>query len=207
MVSAIQPTGQGGVDVGTWAEEEDELESAEHSPLLGGHRFSEPGEVDPDPLEHRRTPVMAETAMLSNPSSPSSPMSPTTRARFRHRGPRYGTLIPDLVHSGAPSGFSIGLGAASPGFVLRPGSMSISRVGERSGSGTYRHMRRRSEGLAGLHGIARDEEDQTGGNRVEEPLRGWERPAEIATTRDGWWMRFRRSGEGRIKVAGEGEGG
>jgi len=215
VVSAIQPTGQGGVDVGTWVEEDEELEMAtDHSPLLGGDDLFEPAEIESDPIEHpqTQTPITNHSTRFSNPSSPSSPMSPmspTTRARIRHRGPRYGTLIPELVHPGAPTGFSIGLGAASPGFVLRPGSMSIAGEGDRRGSGAYRRVRSRSEGQPGLGTIMRSEVEEEGRreNQVERTLREWERPVETGQSREGWWRRFRKRKEGRIRLDEEGDGG
>lgn len=211
VVSAIQPTGQGGVDVGTWVEEEDELESTDESPLLGANESPRALESETDPLGNPsvQTPVMLESTVLSNPLSPPTPLSPTTRSRFRHRGPRYGTLIPELVHPGAPTGFSIGLGAASPGFVLRPGSMSLLFDGETSGSGTFRRLRTRSEGPAGIEAIMRGDaaEQEDRENQAEATLRHWERPADNAERRNSWWRRLIKRGEGKIRLEEGSEGG
>ncbi|KAK4687462.1 magnesium transporter, partial [Tremellales sp. Uapishka_1] len=178
VVSAIQPTGQGGVEVGTWVEEEDELEAAEGATLLGGDLTSEPYERPPE------TPVLG--FILSETSSPHSPMSPRTRQR--HRGPRYGTLMPDLNTSG-PTGFSIGLGASSPGFILRGGSISLP-----PGQGVGARVRSRSEGNVGeLMGV----EDA----RVERDLEAWERERhERGRRRSGWWSKWLSADEGAIKL-------
>ncbi|WWC89144.1 uncharacterized protein L201_004062 [Kwoniella dendrophila CBS 6074] len=79
-------------------------------------------------LQLSMTPEILDRSVFSNPeypSTPTSPMSPTTRRRHYHHRMRYGSLIPDVLPQGAPTGFSIGLGAASPGFALRSGSFSI----------------------------------------------------------------------------------
>ena len=219
VVSAIQPTGQGGVDVGTWVEEDEELEPRDQSSLPGGDHSPEPAEMEPNPLENPFTLPITRTAMLSNPLSPSlpmPPMSPTTRARFRQRGPRYGTLIPELVHPGAPTGFSIGLGAASPGFVLRPGSMSIASSGESSapasGFGGGRRVRSRSEGVVGIEAIMRGDvrrQGEEGNIQRAEISRELERPvrAETREPREGWWRRLLRRGDGRIRLPEDGEAG
>lgn len=217
VVSAIQPTGQGGVDVGTWVEEEDELDTNDQSPLLGGDHFTEPAEIGPASPQDRHTPLFQHSSMLSNPLSPRPPMSPATRARFRNRGPRYGTLIPDLVHAGAPTGFAIGLGVSSPGFVLRPGSMSMTSTAERSGSGTNRRFSR-SEGPTGIEAIMSGQVGVTGltdegrgnvenrENREEETLREWERPGEVLR-RERWWKRFWPRAQRRIKLDEQEEAG
>jgi uncharacterized membrane protein len=132
VVSAIQPTGdgglEGGIEVGTWVEDEvrvedgheahDELEAGEGATLLGGDEVAEPAHVE---VTSPESPLFMDSAngpLSPNATSPSSPM--------RRRRPRYGTLIPDLVsrHVG-PTGFAFGIGAASPGFALR--STSITR--------------------------------------------------------------------------------
>ncbi|KAL7421954.1 hypothetical protein Q5752_003726 [Cryptotrichosporon argae] len=160
IVSAVEPTGAGGVEVGTWAEDEalsepdveaaDELEAGEGAELFGR------AHAEPDAYDHHPSDAYAQPRALPPPirtdlaggqahavadphtprlAAPPSPLlrSPSlispTRARFR-RGPRYGTLIPDLA-PGAPTGFAFGIGAASPGFALRSHSLSIERPGHR----------------------------------------------------------------------------
>ncbi|ODO08304.1 hypothetical protein L198_00027 [Cryptococcus wingfieldii CBS 7118] len=70
-------------------------------------------------------------AFVPSPGTPASPLYPRIHQHFhsqsygphgrRHRGPRYGILIPDIGPHGAPAGFSFGLGAASSGFALKVG--------------------------------------------------------------------------------------
>jgi hypothetical protein len=194
VVSAVQPTGDGGVDVGTWVEEDEAIRmEAEESPLLGREQFEEPlsyehdereGEHDqihgyeyehgqeppssastlaaegyPQPQLHpRHLPGISAASVPTSPAipspiSPTGPWSPTTVSgagmyspTSRRRRPRYGTLLPDFAPVGAPTGFAIGLGAASPGFVLRPGSFSVP-AGKR--------VRSRSEGTGGIEAVIR----------------------------------------------------
>ncbi|ORY32890.1 hypothetical protein BCR39DRAFT_522298 [Naematelia encephala] len=213
VVSAVQPTGDGGVEVGTWAEEEDDVcssDEVEEATLLDGDRFFD------EPIS---TPIIPSPL---SPISPRSPLSPTpARSRHRHRGPRYGTLIPEL----APAGFSIGLGAASPGFALRSGSISLTRDRE----GLERRARSRSEGQRGIEAIMHGEagvglgigvgasprsEGQEvehgaeGGegeeNGTEGELRRWaddQREKERRKGLWGWWKRKDR----RIKLDDQGE--
>ena len=219
VVSVIQPTGQGGVDVGTWAEEEEEEgEEDEDTPFLGDERVEEPDPLD-DPssiithaITHAPPPSIFVPAVVPESTPPTSPMSPTTRAHFRHRGPRYGTLIPELVHPGAPTGFSLGLGAASPGFVLRPGSMSMHVNAARLGRADRGMPRSRSEGVEGIQAIMRGHEEE-----VREVARGTGadetgEEGDVPVVRGGWvgkWWRERREkrGEGKIKLRDNVEGG
>jgi hypothetical protein len=170
-VSAIQPTGAGGVEIGTWAEDasddedDDELEAGEGARLLGAFT-DEPI----DALAHI-TPRLNSDVFVSPPTSPLSP---------RHRHPRYGTLIPELAPQGAPAGFTIGIGASSPGFVLRSGSVSH---GHPVRSPMGRHTRSRSEGAA-----------------LEQTLRDWE--TEPRQEREGLLQRVKRGlgWHGRLKL-------
>ena len=199
--------------MGTWVEEEDELGSTDGSPPMDADGSAEAMETEVDPLGNQsvQTPVILESTILSNPLSPPTPMSPTTRFRLRHRGPRYGTLIPELVHPGAPTGFSIGLGAASPGFVLRPRSMSVLYDGDTSGTGPIRNLRTRSEVSGGMEAIMRghaaEEEIEVGENQAEATLRQWKRPADHAERRGMWWSRLLGRGEGKIRLEAGSEGG
>ncbi|WVN88600.1 uncharacterized protein L203_103811 [Cryptococcus depauperatus CBS 7841] len=147
IVSSIQPEG---VEVGTWVEdgsdsssvmlwEEDELEPRKGATLMGGELSPEPEGVDDShldaehdrllaanhpisPLHHRSR--FAPSLHFASSVLPRTRHSHSTSHQHYHRGPRYGTLIPDVGPAGAPTGFSIGLGAASPGFALRSASMS-----------------------------------------------------------------------------------
>ncbi|KAK8864595.1 hypothetical protein IAR55_001845 [Kwoniella newhampshirensis] len=243
VVSAIQPEGvEVGTwleDEDESDEEmDDELEPGEGATLLGGDTSVEPGPLSPTgagPLDHSmeesmsrsnppnrsnstsgnpETPPAFHRAVFSNPGSPSSPLSPRTRHHHRHRGPRYGTLIPDLAPHGAPTGFSIGLGAASPGFALRSGSIGGEGGHWHShGHGPMRFGRSRSEGPAGIAAIMRGEDPRVnesraeqetatrnveeGDNHAEAALRHWEEQPRTGA----WWERF--FGRGRIKLNGE----
>ncbi|WRT66551.1 uncharacterized protein IL334_003510 [Kwoniella shivajii] len=166
VVSAVQP--DSAVDVGTWIEEESNIDIEEEGESFFPHQESQsPTDHDengplapssqisnqdrmtqsyPQPQSQRTslnftnnnndetsTPPTLHRSVFSNPDIPSptrahphpqtptSPLSPISR---KHRRTRYGSLIPDLVPTGAPTGFSIGLGASSPGFALRSGSFS-----------------------------------------------------------------------------------
>ncbi|KAL1411657.1 hypothetical protein Q8F55_002622 [Vanrija albida] len=140
-VSAIQPTGQGGVEVGTWVEEEvlseepldieahDELEAGDGATLLGAGDDSlvvaEPDELESPTVTigpPRSPRIDTAIAAGATPMSPHSPHSPTLP---RRRRPRFGTLVPELAPGGAPTGFAFGIGAASPGFALRSNSISL----------------------------------------------------------------------------------
>ena len=154
VVSLIRPAGDG-IEVGTWVEDEDESESGENF-------FAEPYHDDSETLEEAvadvdavetQTPTQAghsrRRSILTSPQSPtsatfvSSPMSPLSPTTRRRHPPRYGTLMPEYAPIGAPTGFSIGLGAASPGFVLRSSSLG----------GGHRRGRTQSEGQAGIIAI------------------------------------------------------
>jgi len=222
VVSAVQPTGQGGVDVGTWVEEDDlqaadALEAGEGATLLGGEHVSEPdsledslGFMPPQSAEHQtmasdriapRTDTRAPSPpdfpdSPTSPRSPTSPVSPSSR-RPRQRTARFGTLIPDLAHGG-PTGFSIGLGAASPGFVLRPGNISLP-------ANPHRRGRSRSEDPQGILAIMRGVQvhphpEVLAENQTEEALRDWDQTQARGKRRRSWleWLRGRR--EGKIKL-------
>ena len=147
VVSFIQPAG-GGVDVGTWAED-DECSEADYSEdenanLLGGSNVAEPESDLASPAPSPRIPW--------SPTGSNSPYSPGIVSPTRRRSgrARYSSLIPDYSHGHnhghiAPTGFSIGLGAASPGFVLRPTNGNGSTHGHRG--------RTLSEGQAGIQDI------------------------------------------------------
>lgn len=234
VVSAIQPTGQGGIEVGTWVEEDldvdthqeanDELEAGEGATLLGEEATAEPETQEdrvlsftyPQPPRSTSHPLdlsfMSDGGPRESPLSPSlSVMSSNTRSRYRNR-PRFGTLIPELAQAGAPTGFSIGLGAASPGFVLRSGSISLSA----DGAG-YRRARSRSEGPQGIQSVMRGVEGVEAGlplpqsadprltqsavieqeGRMEDVLRGWEQE----TVSRPWWRRMFGRKKGKIKLS------
>ena len=250
MVSAIQPTGQGGVDLGTWVEEEDEeMDYRETSPLFGDHdeshrRQSAPplttvfSNADsahsqsqsqspcespltysqPGPRPHHSPPRVDSVTntselpqtpvFMDSPTIPDSPLSTTSanpNARRRRRT-RYGTLVPDFAPAGAPTGFSIGLGAASPGFVLRPAGGSFSHGHGRG--------RSRSEDLNGVRAIMRGEplrseeglgaEGQVEDNRGEAEVRGWEREhqegGQSQTRRESWLSRLLGGKKGKIRL-------
>ncbi|ODO06401.1 hypothetical protein L198_01633 [Cryptococcus wingfieldii CBS 7118] len=243
IVSAIQPEGAA-VEVGTWVEDncnsdsesdvDEELEAGEGATLLGGDTSNEP--ESSEPARHPRPsdlsipptpPGRYHPVFAPSPGTPASPLSPRIRQHshsqshgphgHRHRGPRYGTLIPDIGPHGAPAGFSIGLGAASPGFALRSGSMSEyshhphGHGTAHHGSGSLlgpegRNRRSGSDGPLGLGAIMRgenpdvenqiDARDQEGD--VEEALRGWDTQR---TTRRWWDVRRLWKGEGKIRLA------
>jgi len=224
VVSAVQPTGQGGVDIGTWVEEEDgDMEFEETSPLfrqsldhsagVGGFHESPISSDPPSPLvpysqpqpqphTHTRTqpqfqltqgstsspstPTFHAPGVFDSPSNPGSPLSPTTSARRRRRT-RYGTLVPDLPQ-GAPTGFSIGLGAASPGFVLRPAGGSFSMQGGARG-------RSRSEDIRGIQAIMRGEHLRSEEEGEEEEV--GQQSGERRERRQSWFGRIVGNGHGR----------
>jgi hypothetical protein len=142
VVSAVQPTGQGGVDMGTWVEEEEEgdMEFSETSPLFRQYENDHSNSNDisesptstspplhyPQPNSAPATPTIHAPGVFDDSNPPSPTLSMTNK---RRRRTRYGTLVPDLPQ-GAPTGFSIGLGASSPGFVLRPAGGSFSHPTE-----------------------------------------------------------------------------
>ncbi|BEJ13058.1 hypothetical protein CspHIS471_0302320 [Cutaneotrichosporon sp. HIS471] len=153
-VSAVQPTGDGGVEVGTWAEEGDMEqtwfeEAVVDEPFDDTHEVLEPahGAVTVSDADSAQThdhdhPVSApsvrspppkltriDAAAAASANIGTGPYtgagSPVSPTLPRRRRPRYGTLIPDLAPSGGmPTGFAFGIGAASPGFALRSHSVS-----------------------------------------------------------------------------------
>lgn len=246
VVSAIQPTGQGGVDLGTWAEEEDdeEMDWRETSSLLGnddhgrrrqsapaaaaaaaagagaGHQDSpSPPHILTYAQPHPASPHSPSPVFVESPLVPDSPMSPSTSARRRRRT-RFGTLVPEMVPVGAPTGFSIGLGAASPGFVLRPAGGSFSH-------GHGHRGRSRSEDARGIqaimrgnsasagHGVGADDGGviiDVGGegeNRGEAEVRRWDEHAQGTGRRQSWFSRIlggQQQRQGRIRLE-EGDDG
>lgn len=251
VVSAIQPTGQGGVDLGTWVEEEEdeEMDYRETSSLLGNHDESNRRQSAPplttispisntdsvqsqspseSPLTYSQprphlSPPQVDSAtntsalpqtpvFMDSPTIPDSPLS-TTSANFnpnarRRRRTRYGTLVPDFAPAGAPTGFSIGLGAASPGFVLRPAGGSFSH----SHSHGQGRGRSRSEDLNGVRAIMRGEplrsEEGAGAgveveeNRGEAEVRNWEREEgrQGGVKRESWFSRLLGGNKGKIRL-------
>lgn len=217
VVALIQPAGQGGVDVGLWAEDDcsstcSDLEPNENETLLGGTAVDEPEEDAISPAHHPQ-PGIAPDSPLSPRSGTDSPLSPTRR---RSRGPRYGTLIPDYdQHHVVPTGFSIGLGAASPGFVLRAEPHPHGQGhGHGHAHGHAQRGRTRSEGQAGILQTMRDggeteasweagngqDRGRSGDQGGEPDLHG--RDTEHERRRASWWRGLFGSGqsEGRIRL-------
>ena len=235
VVSAIQPTGQGGVDLGTWVEEEDEeMDYRETSSLYGDHgesgrRQSAPPLTTVSPVTNgvsthspsespltysqpRPSPPHLDTAptgqlqsqpqtpvFIDSPTIPDSPLSTTSAGARRRRRTRYGTLVPDFAPA-APTGFSIGLGAASPGFVLRPAGGSFSHHGR---------GRSRSEDINGIQAIMRgehlrtEEGDAAVENRGEAEVREWEHQeaqGEGRARRESWFSRLVGGRKGKIRL-------
>jgi hypothetical protein len=132
-VSAIEPaTGEGGVHLGSWADEisEDECNISDE------HRL--PFSDEPDQIDlyggsavdsTPATPQLGDRGAFGSGSWPklprNQPVSPLpshltgdpTRRHSMHT--RYGTLIPELAPPGLPAGFSIGFNTSSPGFAIR----------------------------------------------------------------------------------------
>lgn len=203
VVSFVEPTGQGGVDMGTWVEEDE----GENSLLLSAshENFTEhPQSYHDDPIGQSPTrPDMARSNTFPSPTSPKSPTSPASTHRRRIR---YGTLVPELAPVNAPTGFSIGLGAASPGFVLRPEGFDGSGHGEG-------RVRSRSEGARGIQeimsgartgngarglGILGADLENTGPAETEsgDPNKTSAREDERGVVDPSWWNRlFRRDGQ------------
>lgn len=116
-VSAIRPdTGEGGVQLGSWADEADLTdEEDDESPLLSESFTDEPEEDPSDQVE-------GSALALQSDAIPTPPLSPLASPRRRCSSgyqARYGTLIPELAPPGLPAGFSIGFNTSSPGFALR----------------------------------------------------------------------------------------
>lgn len=221
VVSAIQPTGQGGVDMGTWVEEEDEeMEFTETSPMLDHDESDRRQSAPPSTTAHRSPtaspplltysqprppPLNTEVAgppqtpvFVESPAIPDSPLSPTSARRRRRT--RYGTLVPELAPAGAPTGFSIGLGAASPGFVLRPAGGSFTHHGR---------GRSRSEDVRGIQAIMRGEHVGQGENEGEAEVRQWDEqgshPQAQSTRprRQSWFERITGRRRGPIRLEDE----
>ncbi|OWT40542.1 hypothetical protein C362_01886 [Cryptococcus neoformans Bt1] len=232
IVSAIQPEGSVEVGTWAEEdlisdstsvsshESRDELEAGEGATLLGRGTTEEPEDDDSRwPLPHHDIVSVPPTptgryqpVFAPSPSSPHSPISPrffhthshssSHAHHHRHRGPRYGSLLPDIGPHAAPMGFSIGLGAASPGFALRSGSMSEHHHGEGE-----RNRRSRSDGPLGLGAIIRgednsalqtDAEEGRGENATEAILRDWD----VNERRNNNWWDVRRffGSEGNIRL-------
>ena len=215
------------MEVGTWAEEDDCSEAEyqdEQTNLLGGANVAEPeSEIVPSPLGSPQVPW--SPAGSSTPYSPGI-LSPTRRRSGRAR---FGSIIPDYTngHSHiAPTGFSIGLGAASPGFVLRPthGTGSSHAHGHRA--------RTLSEGQAGILDMIRGASSSPGLDRgrasIDSPAGlvspGSDVPGEASRRHNrsrtasqgeegrrslGWWSSLMGAGqgEGRIRLGNEADGG
>jgi hypothetical protein len=196
VVSAVQPEGSGGVDVGTWVEEESvsgDIEGDDITNPLSPTTLpytDEPEETDP--LSQVVSPTMPDLSVFSSGvSSPRTPLSPT-----RRRGPRYGTLLPEYAPVGAPTGFSIGLGAASPGFMLLPeGGHHTTH-----GAGPGHRGRSRSEGQRGIEAI------MAGHGGFDGPEDAVVEGQERSRRRDSWWNRIIPGGEGRIRLGNDEEG-
>ncbi len=175
--------------------DEERAAMGDRSPLLPSIKTGDPlgtettspawqSPLSPSRSHHPQPPPLATnghapfTPPLSSLSGSGALVSPT-----RLRRPRYGTLIPDLAPPGAPTGFSIGLGAASPGFVIRPdyapghgqGYGSMGDVfGANGAGGTSAHggygrrpmrIRSRSEGMEGIRNLIRARQSSLGGRR------------------------------------------
>lgn len=117
-VSAIRPdTGEGGVQLGSWADEADSSDEEEdNSPLWSESLTDEPAQESPE--QHHDGSALA----LQADAACTPPLSPVTSPRRRRSSgyqARYGTLIPELAPPGLPAGFSIGFNTSSPGFALR----------------------------------------------------------------------------------------
>lgn len=132
-VSAIEPaTGEGGVHLGSWA---DEI-SDEECNLSDEQRL--PFSDEPDQIylhgdsavdSAPGTPQLSDQGAFGSGTWPklsrNPPASPLpshllgdpTRRHSMHT--RYGTLIPELAPPGLPTGFSIGFNTSSPGFAIR----------------------------------------------------------------------------------------
>ena len=199
--------------MGTWVEEEEEgdMEFSETSPLFRQYENDHSNDISESPTS--TSPPLQYAQSNSAPATPtihapgvfddSNPPSPTlSMTNKRRRRTRYGTLVPDLPQ-GAPTGFSIGLGASSPGFVLRPAGGSFSHPNEGVSGG--RRGRSRSEDIRGIQAIMRgDPLSPLGQDSVvqegEEVEDGRER-------RESWFGRLvGRKGKVRLDE-NEGEGG
>lgn len=121
-VSAIEPeTGEGGVHLGSWADEADcSADEDEASPTWTESFTDEPSGVEVSLLVdgHDEMPSSPRSATYTPPLSPSLAVSSRRRRSSGYQA-RYGTLLPELAPPGVPAGFSIGFNTSSPGFTLR----------------------------------------------------------------------------------------
>lgn len=131
-VSAIEPsTGESGVHLGTWADDISDTEcniseenripfTDEPVSLMAGESAVESAPA---------TPVLREQGQFGHSTGPKSARHQLASAlppnlqedpvRRHSMHTRYGTLIPELVPPGLPTGFSIGFNTSSPGFAIR----------------------------------------------------------------------------------------
>lgn len=142
------------------------------------------------------TPTIHAPGVFDESSNPPSPT--LSLSNKRRRRTRYGSLAPDIPQ-GAPTGFSIGLGASSPGFVLRPAGGSFSHPNE-SGQ---RRGRSRSEDIRGIQAIMRGDplspaRNDTGNLDVDVNAEGPDR-------RESWFGRL-VGRKGRVRLDDETEG-
>lgn len=116
-VSAVKAdTGEGGVQLGSWADEADLTDDEEEASPIWSEAFTdEPGG---DGLDHSNSSALATQEDVAR-TPPLSPLVSPRRRRSSGYQARYGTLIPELAPPGMPAGFSIGFNTSSPGFALR----------------------------------------------------------------------------------------
>jgi len=201
--------------MGTWVEEEEEgdMEFSETSPLFrqyendhsNSNDISESPTSTSPPLHHPQphsapgTPTIHAPGVFDDSNPPSPTLSMTNK---RRRRTRYGTLVPDLPQ-GAPTGFSIGLGASSPGFVLRPAGGSFSHPNEGSHGG--RRGRSRSEDIRGIQAIMRG--DPLSPLRQDSVVQETEEGVS-GERRESWFGRLvGRKGKVRLDDEHDGDGG
>ena len=220
VVALIKPAGEGGVEVGTWVEDVDsdsecsERDTNGRIALLGDGQLTEPPEEvfePPSPMPHTQpgqtdSPSGQFSPIIHSPRLSSDAFSPVRR---RSRGPRYGTLLADYGDAHiVPTGFSIGIGAASPGFALRSESQNY------GGSGVRRKSRTQSESQADIREIMSGSErvesevpprrqsgegDGRTENEAEEDLRRWE-DTPVERRRASWWRALFGSKDGKIRL-------
>jgi len=122
-VSAIESeTGEGGVHLGSWADEADcSADEDEASPIWTESFTDEPSGDEISLLVDGygdEMPSSPRSATYTPPLSPSIAVSSRRRRSSGYQA-RYGTLLPELAPPGVPAGFSIGFNTSSPGFTLR----------------------------------------------------------------------------------------
>jgi hypothetical protein len=142
-VSAIEKTGEGGVQVGSWADEPEFSDDEDDTPYM-----DEPSEMgNQDDTSIPPSPVLTTA---SGPTPPMSPSASTHSKRRRSSGYQaiYGTLIPELAPPGVPAGFSIGFNTSSPGFSLRTAHGRSNSMGEMSDGITRSHLGGGKRGLS-----------------------------------------------------------